>query len=208
MLIVGLTGSIASGKNFVADLFADFGIPVFDADAEVHKIFANDKQVLAEIKEKFPSAIIDNKINRELLGREVFNDAKKLAVLEAIIHPKVQKNERDFIKKSRELGAKIVLLNIPLLFEKDGYKRCDKTIVVTAPYFIQKRRFIAREKVQNSHKIFDNKVAVKKFQQIISKQLNNAARLKMADFVIHNGFGKIYTLWQVKKILRQLSAKR
>ena len=202
MKIIGLTGGVASGKNFVANWFLKLGIPVFDADNEVHKIFTYNRQVLEEIRKIFPDAVEYNQINRKKLGKIVLNHRGYLDILESLIHPLVRKEENEFIRKSRLDGYKSVILNIPLLFEKKDYCRCDKIIVVITPKIIQKYRFIKRAKEKNCEEsIID---LINKFEQIAKNQLPNYQKKKLADFTIYNGLSKSFTFRQIKKIYQKL----
>ncbi|MFT6077824.1 MAG: dephospho-CoA kinase, partial [Rickettsiales bacterium] len=178
MKIIGLTGGVASGKNFVAQHFERLKIPVFDADLEVHKLFITDSDIFQEIQEKFPDSIRNNKIDRKILGAEVFGDEKKLSDLEKIIYPKLRHKEDEFIKKSHRQRRKMVVLNIPLLFEKGGYKRCDKNIAVITSKKIQFNRF----KKRFGREIDTNFIA-KIFQNITNKQINNLQRKNKADYL-------------------------
>jgi dephospho-CoA kinase len=197
MLIIGLTGGVASGKNFVASQFRKLKIPVFDADLEVHKLLANDKEILLQVQQNFSKAVVDGKIDRKILGEEVLEDKQKLQNLEKIIYPKLRKKENLFIKNSQVRQQKIVVLNIPLLFEKGGYKRCDKTVVVMASNLIQLQRFKDRFKSKN----IDTQLLYKKFKNITNQQLDNWQRKKQADFLIYSGLNKGFTVKQVKDLL-------
>ena len=195
MLILGLTGGVASGKNFVASQFRKLKIPVFDADLEVHKLLANNQEIFTQVKNTFPKAIVNGKIDRKLLGEEVLDHKEKLHNLEQIIYPKLRKEENLFIKNCRIKKHKIVVLNIPLLFEKDGYKRCHKTIAVITSPLIQFQRFKSRFPLQ------PDLIVHKKFKNIVSHQINNLERKKRADFLIYNGLSKAFTVRQVKDLL-------
>lgn len=195
MLIIGLTGGVASGKNFVASQFQKLKIPVFDADLEVHKLLANDQEIILMIKKIFPKSVVNGKIDRKILGEEVLDDREKLDNLEKIIYPKLRKKENLFIKNCRVQRQKTVVLNIPLLFEKDGYKRCHKTIAVIVSPSLQFYRFKSRFKSQ------DNGLIYKKFQNITKHQINNLQRKNRADFIIYNGLSKSFATKQVKNLL-------
>ncbi len=211
MLIVGLTGGVASGKNFVASQFKRLKIPVFDADLEVHKLLASDKEIFLQVKQNFPKAIIDGKIDRVILGEEVLGDKNKLQNMEQIIYPQLRKKENLFIKNCRARRQKIAILNIPLLFEKGGYKRCHKTIAVIVSPAMQLHRFKNRQKSpqkspQKSHqknfkpKEMDSELIYKKFKNITAHQINNLQRKSRADFLIYNGLSKGFTMEQVKNL--------
>ncbi|MFT6106441.1 MAG: dephospho-CoA kinase [Rickettsiales bacterium] len=196
MKIIGLTGGVASGKNFVASHFKRLKIPVFDADFEVHKLFAVDAGIFLKIQTNFPGAIQNNKIDRKILGVEVLGNEKKLSNLEKIIYPKLRQKEDEFIKKYSRQRRKMVVLNIPLLFEKGGYKRCDKNIAVMASKKIQFSRFKKR-----FGKNIDENFIAKMFQNITTKQMNNLQRKNQADYLVNNGLSKAFSFRQIKNIL-------
>ncbi len=202
MKIIGLTGGIASGKNFVAEVFAKEGAAVFDADAEVHKLLESDRETLLEVKRKFPESFIEQKIDRKILGKIVFSDERKLKILEKILHPKVRKKHLEFLKESKKSGKKIAVLNIPLLLETESYE-CDFILAVIASKAVQKKRFLAREKKKDPKNFAKNKKIVeKRFAQIYTKQAKNSERKKLADFVIKNGISKANSTKQIEKFLQ------
>ena len=195
MKIIGLTGGIASGKNFVAEIFAQNNAAIFDADIEVHKLMESDKLTIQAVKKNFPESFIDARIDRKILGKIVFADAKKLKILEKIIHPKVREKYQNFLKKSESEKRKFAVLNIPLLLETKAYK-CDKIVAIIASPSVQKKRFLARlEKVDNQE------LLEKKFEQIRSKQISNEERKKVADFAVNTNVGKSDVVNQVKNII-------
>lgn len=182
MVVLGLTGSIGMGKSTVSKQFALLGAKVASADDFVHYLLKNDLKIIAEIAKEFPNAIIDGVIERKILGKIVFADAEKRKILEQILHPKVVALEEKFVKKQRNLGAKLVVLDIPLLFETGAENRVDYTVVVTAPKFIQRRRVLARIGV-----------TPEKFEQILKTQMPDNEKRKRADFIIQTGLGKAYS---------------
>ncbi|MBP7710828.1 MAG: dephospho-CoA kinase [Rickettsiales bacterium] len=203
MKIIGLTGGIASGKNFVAEIFAQNGAAVFDADFEVHQLFASDKSVIAAVMKNFPDSFVEGKIERKILGKIVFSDAKKLEILEKILHPKVREKYQEFLANAQKSKKKIAVLNIPLLLETQGYK-CDKIVAIVASPSIQKRRFLARHKKTTAT---EKKNLEKKFEQIRSKQISNSERKSGADFVVNSGGSKRFTVEQVEKIIKTVSSR-
>lgn len=208
MKIIGLSGGIAAGKNFAAQVlvnnFANNSAVIFDADREVHKLLKSNQTVILEIKKHFPKCYINNEIDRKILGQIVFANNAKLQVLEAIIHPKITENYQKFLKKAQNDGKKLIILNIPLLLEKNNYK-CDKIITIIASPSIQKRRFLARAR-KNLGKNFTKEVnnLEKKFNQIKAKQLSNAERKKLADFIVNSNLSKAKTISQIIKIIPNL----
>ncbi len=201
MKIIGLTGGIASGKNFIAEIFAQNGAAIFDADAEVHGLIDLDKSTIAEIKKHFPESFVDKKIERKILGKIVFSDEKKLKILEKIIHPRVRKIYQKFLSNAKKQRAKFVVLNIPLLLESKAYK-CDYIVAIIPSKKIQKERFLAREK--QKHPTATVAELTTKFEQIRKKQLSNLHRKKYADFVIKNDGLKTHAAAVVKKILESI----
>lgn len=201
MKIIGLTGGIASGKNLVADIFAQNNFPVFDADKEVHKLLDSDKSTIAEVKKAFPQSFIAEKIDRKILGKIVFGSDAKMKILERILHPKVRKNYQKFLKQAKKEKAKAIVLNIPLLLESEAYK-CDYIIAIITTRKVQKERFINREKAKNPQaKITDLN---KRFSKIIKKQFSNSLRKKHANFIIKNDGLKSHTTKQAKQILQTI----
>jgi dephospho-CoA kinase len=174
MLIIGLTGSIATGKSETSKLFSRAHIPVFDADAEVHKIYEN-KSVVKMLAGYFPDAILNGEINRQILGKLVLTDAKKLKALEALIHPLVQAEREKFISRWKAKQVDFVIMDIPLLFETDQSDEVDYVIVVSATEQIQRERALSRAGMT------DEKLA-----GILFRQVPDAEKRTRADFVIEN----------------------
>ncbi len=203
MLIVGLTGGIASGKNFVADIFAKKGAAIFDADKEVHNLMESDKSAISAVAEKFPDSFFEGKINRSKLSELIFVDddsyQEKIEILEKIFHPRVRDKYDEFLKKSDLEGKKIVVLNIPLLLETKSYD-CDKIIAIIVEENLRKRRFLERAKSSKQSKT----ALEKKFQQVLSRQINNEQRKLLADFIVDNNGSKIETEKQVLEVISQL----
>ena len=201
MKIIGLTGGIASGKNFVADIFAKNGAAVFDADKEVHNLLESDKLTIDEVKKNFPTSFVKQKIDRKILGKIVFSDAEKLKILEEIIHPKVRKNYQLFLKNFKIQNKKIAVLNIPLLLETKGYE-CDKVLAITVSPSIQKKRFLSRSMKFSKE---SKQSLEKKFSQILAKQMTNKQRKSRADFVIDTNCSKSAVVKKVKEFLDTVS---
>lgn len=139
MIILGLTGSIGMGKSTTANMFRDLGVSVFDADAEVHKLQAKNGAAVCLIKEHFPKVIVDEAVDRFLLAKEVVKNRDVLKTLEGILHPLVHVARNNFISAAKKSGETLVVLDIPLLFEKGGFKDCDFVVVVSAPEEIQQQ---------------------------------------------------------------------
>lgn len=196
MIIIGLTGGIGMGKSTVAKQFALMGAKTCSADACAHKLMSKGGKAVAPIKKLFPAVIKDGEVDRKALGKIVFADKKKLSQLENILHPLVQEMEDEFIARARILGAKMVVLDIPLLFETNGHERVDFTVVATAPHFIQKQRVMARKGM-----------TAQRFEQIVASQMANHEKHQRADSIISTGLGKTYSFRQVKQLVRQLTGE-
>ncbi|WP_431469198.1 dephospho-CoA kinase [Sphingosinithalassobacter sp. LHW66-3] len=174
MIVLGLTGSIGMGKSTVAQMFADEGIPVFDADAVVHRLQGPGGQLVAEIEAAFPDTTGDAGVNRTALGEAVFGDPAALARLEALVHPAVAAERERFLAANSD--APLVLLDIPLLFESGGWRQVDRIAVVSAPAEVQRARVLARPGMTED-----------RFEAIRAKQLPDAEKRARADFVIPTG---------------------
>lgn len=196
MIVIGLTGSIGTGKSTATKQFARFGALTLNSDTVVHELLAPGGEAVAEVAALFPATLEWGRINHQLLGAEVFGNAEKRKALEAIIHPLVRKRQDGFLCKARLKGARLAVLDIPLLFETGGEKRCDATVVTLAPAFIQKRRVFARPNMNE-----------RKFRHILAAQMPDAQKKKRADFIVRTGLGKAHSLKEVKKILLRLLAK-
>jgi len=193
MIVLGLTGSVGMGKSTTAKMFAEEGIPVFDADAEVHRLYEGKAAPLIEAA--FPGVTKDGRVDRERLSVRVVGDKEALAKLETVVHPLVRDARRAFIEKARISGAKIALVDIPLLFETGNGEDIDKIVVVSAPYEVQKARVLAREGMTEE-----------KFKAILARQMPDAEKRKRADFVIDTSKGFAAAREDVRAILRELLA--
>jgi dephospho-CoA kinase len=174
MLILGLTGSIGMGKSTVAAMFAEEGVPVFDADAEVHRLQRPGGRLVAAIEAAFPGTTGDSGVDRPLLGKAVFGNADALRRLEAIVHPAVAEERAAFLESNRD--RPLVVLDIPLLFEAGGWRQVDRIAVVSAPAEVQRARVLARPGM-----------TVERFESILAKQMPDAEKRERADFVIPTG---------------------
>lgn len=192
MIIVGLTGSIGMGKSTTAAMFKEEDIAVHDADAVVHDLYRHGALV-DEIENHFSGTKKPSGVDRKKLGQYVLNDKAAMKKLEALVHPHVRLAEEKFIKDNRAKNAKIVVLDIPLLFETDGDKRVNKIVVVTAPYEVQRERVLSRASMTEE-----------KFQQILDRQIPDAEKRARADFLIDTSLGMDAAKTQVKHIISQL----
>lgn len=192
MIVLGLTGSAAMGKSATAQMFADEGIPVFDADAEVHRLY--DGAAVAPIEAAFPGTTAGGRVDRARLAAKVFDDPEQLAKLEAIVHPLVRAAEEAFRAEARAKGAAAVVLNTPLLFETGGDERVDAVIVVTAPPDVQRARLFDRPNMTEE-----------KFRAMLARQMPDSEKRERADFVIDTSRGFEAARADVRAILRQLA---
>jgi dephospho-CoA kinase len=187
MLILGLTGSIGMGKSTAAGMLRRMGIPVHDADQAVHALTKPGGAAIPAIRKAFPDLVAGDSINRPELSRRAFNDSSILDKLERILHPLVRKEEAKYLRHQRARGEPIVVLDIPLLFETGGEKRCDAVMVVSAPRTEQLRRVLTRPGMTRA-----------KLAGIESRQMPDAEKRKRADFVIPTGRGRRATWLALK----------
>ena len=190
MVVVGLTGSIGMGKSNAALALGRLGIPVHDADAAVHALLGPGGRAVAKVAEAFPRALAGNRIDRKILGDLVFGDTPALRRLEGILHPLVRKSSRDFLAAAGRRGARIAVLDIPLLFESGGEKTVDAVIVVSAPRQIQRQRVLARRGMTEE-----------KFRSILARQMPDIEKRRRATYVVSTGGHRGDTFRQLKRIV-------
>lgn len=195
MLVIGLTGSIGTGKSTVAAQFAQFGAKTISADTIVHRLLAKGGKAVGEIKRHFPSVVKKDAVDRGALGDIVFADDQKRALLEQLLHPMVMEAEARFVAYCKRKGAKIVVLDIPLLFETGAERRCDVTVVTVTPPALQRQRVMRRTFMTEE-----------KYGRILALQMPDREKCARADFIVHTGMGKAYSLKRVRHILRTLNA--
>jgi dephospho-CoA kinase len=176
MFILGLTGSLGMGKSATARFFAEQGVPVHDADAVVHRLY--EGQAAAAIEAAFPGTTAGGKVGRDKLAARVLDDGAALKRLEAIVHPLVQEAERRLLAEAEARGEKVVVLDIPLLFETGGEKRVDAVVVVSAPPEVQRSRVLERPGM-----------TVGKLEAILAKQMPDEEKRRRADFVVDTSRG-------------------
>ena len=191
MLLLGLTGSIGTGKSTTAKMFAAQGIPVNDADQVVHELYAGEAVPLIEAA--FPGTTADGKVDRTLLARQLIDNPEGFKRLEAIVHPLVRQKEVAFLEQERAKGTPAVLLDIPLLYETGGEKRLDKVIVVTCSPETQAERVLARPGMTEE-----------KFKSILARQVPDAEKRQRADFIVDTEHGMDAARVQVRDILTKL----
>lgn len=192
MFILGLTGSIGMGKSTTAQLFAEAGVPVHDSDAAVHRLY--DGEAVGAIETAFPGTTANGQVDRQKLGAVVVNDSVALKRLEGIVHPLVRQSEAKFLEEARARGEKVVLLDIPLLYETGGEKRVDAVVVVTAPAEMQRKRVLTRPGM-----------TPKKLDALLAKQMPDAEKRRRADFIVDSGGGLESAREQVRNILAKIA---
>ncbi len=195
MITVGLTGSIGMGKSTTAAMFAAEGVPVYDADAEVHALYAKGGAAVAPLEAAFPGVVVDGAVDRAKLSHHVVGKPDALKRLEAIVHPLVGESRVGFFQDAVARGADIVILDIPLLFETGGEKRMDAVVVVSAPADLQRERVLARPGMDEA-----------KLDAILARQMADAEKRARAHFVIDTSQGLDAARAQVRDVLKRLRA--
>ena len=191
MIVLGLTGSIGMGKSTTARMFAEAGVPVHDSDETVHRLYSGVAAPL--IEERFPGVVVDGTVDRNRLAAKVLGNSEAIKHLERIVHPLVRADADAFLERNREAGAKIAVLDIPLLFETGGEGRVDRIVVVTAPAEVQRERVLARPGM-----------TAEKFDSILARQVPDAEKQARADFIIETGNGLEAARASVLKIVEEL----
>lgn len=191
MIVIGLTGSVAMGKSATARMFAEEGIPVFDADAAVHSLY--EGVAVAPVEAAFPGVTENGKIDRERLAKRVFGNPAALKTLEEIVHPLVRAARDRFLAEARRSGAEIVLVDIPLLFETGGDNAVDVIVVVTAPVDVQRARLLERPGM-----------TPEKIEGMLARQMPDSEKRRRADFLVDTSRGFDAARADVRKILDQL----
>ncbi len=197
MKVIGLTGGIGMGKSNAAAAFRRAGIPVFDADAAVHRLQGRGGRAVRAIGQAFPGTVRDGAVDRAALRQAVLFDTGALRRLEGIVHPLVRAEERAFLARARREGRRVAVLDIPLLFETGGEKRVDEVVVVTAPADIQRARVRKRRKMTDAQ-----------IEAVIAQQVPDARKRRLADVVIRTGLSRHHTDRQLRRLIRGLVARR
>src|ERR1700687_693928 len=190
MIILGLTGSIGMGKSTAAKLFAEAGVPVYDADAAVHTIY--EGEAVPAIEAAFPGTTADGKVDRNKLSEKVVHDPAAMKRLEQIVHPMLGASRQKFFDDAERSGAPVVVVDVPLLFETGGEKRVDAVVVVTTSPEKQRERILARGTMTNEA-----------LDAILARQLPDAEKRKRADFVVDTSHGLDPVRAQIRDILDQ-----
>jgi dephospho-CoA kinase len=190
MRILGLTGSIGMGKSTTAKLFAEAGVPVYDADAAVHKIY--EGEAAPAIEAAFPGTTVDGRVDRAKLSAKVVHDQAAIKQLEQIVHPMLGASRKKFLEEAEASGAPVVVMDIPLLYETGGEKRVDAVVVVSTDAATQRERILARGTMTNEA-----------LDAILARQLPDAEKRKRADFVVDTSHG----LEPVRTAIRDILAE-
>ena len=172
-IILGLTGSIGMGKTTTAKMFAKYGIPVWEADTSVHKLYSKEGEAVELFKEKFPSSIVNNEVNRTELKKLINDDERNLKTIETLIHPLVSNDRKRFVKVAEKKNIPLIVLDIPLLFEKGHEKSVDYIVVVSVTKETQRKRVLKR-----------NTMTPEMVGKILKIQMSDAEKRQKADFII------------------------
>jgi dephospho-CoA kinase len=190
MIILGLTGSIGMGKSTTAKLFAEAGVPVYDADATVHRLY--EDEAAPAIEAAFPGTTVDGKVDRSRLSAQVVHDPAAIKRLEAIVHPMLGASRQKFLDDAERSGALVAVIDVPLLFETGGERRVDAVVVVTTSPEIQRQRILARDNMTGE-----------KLDAILARQMPDAEKRRRADFVVDTSHGLEPVRTRIADILKQ-----
>jgi dephospho-CoA kinase len=191
MKILGLTGSIGMGKSTTAKLFAEAGVPVYDADATVHRVYEGEAAPLIEAA--FPGTTVDGRVDRSRLSAIVVHDPAAIRRLEAIVHPLLRTHHQTFLDDAERAGAPVAVVDVPLLFETGGDKRVDAVVVVTTSPEAQRERILARGTMTNEA-----------LDGILARQMPDAEKRRRADFVVDTSHGLDPVRERIRDILDQV----
>ena len=190
MIILGLTGSIGMGKSTTATLFAEAGVPVYDADATVHMLY--EGEAVSAIEAAFPGTTVDGKVDRNKLSARVVHDPAAIKRLEQIVHPMLGASRQKFLDDAERSGAAVAVVDVPLLFETGGEKRVDAVVVVTTTPELQRQRILARDNMSSE-----------KLDAILARQLPDAEKRRRADFVVDTSDGLDPVRLRIRDILNE-----
>ena len=190
MRILGLTGSIGMGKSTTAKLFAEAGVPVYDADAEVHQLY--EGEAAPAIEAAFPGTTVNGKVDRPKLSARVVHDPAAIKQLEQIVHPMLGASRKKFFADAEAAQAPVVVLDIPLLFETGGEKRVDAVVVVTTSPENQRARILARGTMTSEA-----------LDSILARQLPDVEKRKRADFIVDTSHGLAPVRARIRDILAE-----
>jgi dephospho-CoA kinase len=190
MMVLGLTGSIGMGKSTTAQLFAEAGVPVYDADAAVHRLY--EGEAVPAIEAAFPGTTTDGKVDRNRLSARVVHDPAAMKRLEEIVHPMLGASRHKFLQDAEQSGAPVAVIDIPLLFETGGEKRVDAVVVVTTTPELQRERILARPNMTEE-----------KLAAILARQMPDAEKRKHAHFVVDTSHGLDPVRARIRDILAE-----
>ena len=190
MIVLGLTGSIGMGKSTTATLFAEAGVPVYDADATVHMLY--EGEAVSAIEAAFPGTTVDGKVDRNKLSARVVHDPAAIKQLEQIVHPMLGASRQKFLADAERSGAAVAVVDVPLLFETGGEKRVDAVVVVTTTPELQRQRILARDNMTSE-----------KLDAILARQLPDAEKRRRADFVVDTSDGLDPVRQRIQDILNE-----
>ncbi len=196
MRVLGLTGGIGMGKSNAANVFRRLRVPVFDADATVRILQERGGRAVPLIAAAFPGTVRDGRVDREALRGAVLGDPPALARLERIVHPLVRAEERRFLAAARRAGRRLVVLDIPLLFETRGEQRVDMVVVVSAPSSVQRARVLLR-----------GGMSAERFAAILARQTPDAEKRRRADIVIRTGLSRHHAQRAIRRLVWRLAAR-
>ena len=192
MFILGLTGSIGMGKSVTAGFFREAGVPVHDADAAVHRLY--EGEAVAPVEAAFPGVVVDGKIDRAKLSEKLVGHPEQIKTLEAIVHPLVRGVSQRFVQAQQAAGARVIVLDIPLLFETGGEKNVDAVVVVSAPADVQRMRVLSRPGM-----------TAERLDALLARQMPDAEKRARAHFVVDSSRSFDSARAQVHGILRAVS---
>jgi dephospho-CoA kinase len=191
MKVLGLTGSIGMGKSTTAKLFAEAGVPVYDADATVHKVY--EGEAVAAVEAAFPGTTVDGRVDRGLLSAKVVGHPQEIRRLEQIVHPMLRAHHQQFLEKAESSGAAVAVVDVPLLFETGGDKRVDAVVVVTTSPDVQRERILAR-----------GTMTEEALDALLARQMPDAEKRERADFVVDTSHGLDPVRARIRDILDQV----
>jgi dephospho-CoA kinase len=193
MFILGLTGSIGMGKSTTARFFREAGVPVHDSDAVVHRLYAGE--AVAPVEAAFPGSVVDGKVDRAKLSEKLIGDLSAIKRLEAIVHPLVRAVSQRFMQQQAARGARVIVLDVPLLFETGGEKNVDAVVVVSAPAEVQRARVLSRPGI-----------TTERLDALLARQMPDAQKRARAHFVVDSSRSFDSARAQVHAILRAIAA--
>jgi dephospho-CoA kinase len=197
MYILGLTGSIGMGKTEAGKMFCRLGVPVYDADSEVHRLFRPGGAAVGPVGKAFPGVVYNGMIDRAELGARVFGNAEALSKLESIVHPLLEAGRHAFLARAARGGEKVAVLDVPLLLETGADSGCDGVAVVSAPDFVQRQRVLQRPGMSDE-----------RLKAILERQMPDSEKRRHADFIIPTGLDKAFALRRIAEIVRIVSNAR